>query len=435
MSQTASSPSESRAQRRGTLCSVQERLERMLESGDSADVQFSVGRHYGPAKIFRGHKCVLSSGSDVFYTMFNGSLPEKCDGPVDIPDILPEAFDNMLRYIYADEVNVTAKDAYPTLKCADKYDLPELADSSLICIIDDLGAENRDANHYLQHLENALTWAVGIEGVVENCLHFVDVHCAEIFQSERFTELQPKTLQMILERDTLFVEENSVYMAVNRWVSAFCTRSNLEPTPKNRRLVLGDMFFLIRFPLMTDTQLADGPLNDLLLLPQDLTEIYFYKHATTKRPLSFPTQLRRPPAIHAGDAEFRHKEEIFVEDSFSSSWHPALVIGAHGSKIMCESLKYAERCVEKQELAKIIRASTFLVADQDILYRSRIGYVHKTNAQYTRLEEGSHMITINGEEQQAEFCQMSLEHFHVDAWRQAKRASTRKRPLDAADRA
>ncbi|XP_055355081.1 BTB/POZ domain-containing protein 1-like [Paramacrobiotus metropolitanus] len=66
---------------------------RMLKSGDLSDVQFSVGRDFGPPKNFSAHKFVLSSASDVFYTMFNGSLPEKCDVPIVLPDIPPEGFE------------------------------------------------------------------------------------------------------------------------------------------------------------------------------------------------------------------------------------------------------------------------------------------------------------------------------------------------------
>ncbi|XP_055355080.1 BTB/POZ domain-containing protein 2-like [Paramacrobiotus metropolitanus] len=146
------------------------------------------------------------------------------------------------------------------MQCADKYDLPLLTDFCLDFVLKDLTGNGR-ADRCLLHMDNALTWAVGIEGVVENCLHFVDVHCRGVLQSERFAELQPSTLRLILERDTLFAEESLICRAVDRWTVAVCTRSNLEPSPANRREVLGELFYLIRFPLMTVSQLTDLPPN------------------------------------------------------------------------------------------------------------------------------------------------------------------------------
>ncbi|XP_055355078.1 BTB/POZ domain-containing protein 6-like, partial [Paramacrobiotus metropolitanus] len=391
MSSTATPSEKPSPQRRGTMYGVDNRMGQLLETGDLSDVQFSVGRHVGKEKIFRAHKCVLVSSSDVFYTMFCGSSPGMSNDTIDVPDISPQAFERMLKYIYTDETDVTVEDAFPTMKCAEKFELQWLADHCFDFVLSDL---HQTSGNCLRHLENALMWAADNESVMENCWHFVDIYCEEILKSERFTELPSTTLRMILQRDTLLAEENIIYMAVDRWATALCARSNLEPTPQNRRHVLGDIFFLIRFPLMTDTQLADGPLNDLFLLPTELTDIYLRKHATAKRPLRFFTQPRRLPVIRVGDLEFKHKEEVFASDG-GFSWSPALMIGTQGTKVRCESLRDDLRGrLMWREPADIIRASDIFVAGSDILYGDPIYF--SQNAKYSRLENGSHTILMGG---------------------------------------
>ncbi|XP_055355074.1 BTB/POZ domain-containing protein 2-like [Paramacrobiotus metropolitanus] len=110
---------------------------------------------------------------------------------------------------------------------------------------------------------------------------------------EEFSELQPSTLRTILERDTLFANENLICVAVDRWAVAACTRGNLEPTPANRREVLGEMFYLIRFPVMTVMQVADLPADNGLLEASALVEMRHHKHR-------FPTRPRRLPVIRIG---------------------------------------------------------------------------------------------------------------------------------------
>ena len=55
------------------------------------------------AKIYyfqiKAHKYILMSRSVVFYTMFNGSLPENTNKPISIPDVEPDAFKLLCLYV------------------------------------------------------------------------------------------------------------------------------------------------------------------------------------------------------------------------------------------------------------------------------------------------------------------------------------------------
>lgn len=62
----------------------------------------------------------------------------------------------------------------------------------------------------------------------------------------------------VLERDTLGVREVRLFGAAVRWAEAEAHRQQLQPTPENKRKVLGKALTLIRFPLMTIEEFAAG---------------------------------------------------------------------------------------------------------------------------------------------------------------------------------
>lgn len=62
----------------------------------------------------------------------------------------------------------------------------------------------------------------------------------------------------VLERDTLGLREVRLFGAAVRWAEAEAQRQQLQPTPENKRRVLGKALSLIRFPLMTIEEFAAG---------------------------------------------------------------------------------------------------------------------------------------------------------------------------------
>ncbi len=76
---------------------VRERNAIMFNSELMADVHFVVGTAPHAQRI-PAHKYVLATGSSVFYAMFYGGLADG-KNDIEIPDIEPTAFLNLLRYL------------------------------------------------------------------------------------------------------------------------------------------------------------------------------------------------------------------------------------------------------------------------------------------------------------------------------------------------
>ncbi|XP_055350030.1 BTB/POZ domain-containing protein 1-like [Paramacrobiotus metropolitanus] len=187
---------------------------------------------------------------------------------------------------------------FPTLLCADKYGLP-----LLIAICTNVILDVISINNCLHMLDVAMQYASVAPSIMEKCLCLVDKSSKTVWESEQFSAIGEEALRIILQRDRLTADEDTICSSVDtdepipklpsgRWAASMCTRRNMDISSANLRQVLGKMLFLIRFPLMTVAQLMDGPIKSGLLLQSEGWDIYRYKHATIKLQLPFPTEPR-----------------------------------------------------------------------------------------------------------------------------------------------
>ena len=133
--------------------------------------------------------------------------------------------------------------------------------------------------------------------LAKRCLDVIDSQAQGALQSHSFIDIDYQTLQQILGRDTLCVDETVVFVAATRWAKAECTRQGRDNSPHECRGVLGDAMFLLRFPIMTPRDFANGAGKSGLLRKQEIIDIFFYFTADSKPELRFPTTRRKPPII------------------------------------------------------------------------------------------------------------------------------------------
>ena len=116
------------------------------------------------------------------------------------------------------------------------------------------------------------------EKLCEGCRRFITDSASNIslaFQSPEFLEIPFITLLDLLqindafifavETHAILISEIELFNARNRWAEAECLRQTLEPSGPNKRSVLGDCLFLIRFPTMMHSDLVNivSPTNIL----------------------------------------------------------------------------------------------------------------------------------------------------------------------------
>ncbi|XP_055350039.1 BTB/POZ domain-containing protein 3-like [Paramacrobiotus metropolitanus] len=398
-------------QSRGTVAKIANRMKRSMAREELSDVAFTVGRDHDEPRIFRAHKYILSVSSDVFNAMFNGGLAENGADPIETPDVFPEAFANMLSFVYTDAMDGLKLDnVYQTLYCGERYDITQLVEACCTFLASKLNGTN-----WLTYYEKAKLW--GAEKAMQACLEFVDRSSELVFLSVHFENIPHETLMMILQRDTLTTDENTIYLAVERWAAAACARANMERSPENRRQTLGAALYLIRFPLLRDAQLLDGPAKTGLLQQDELWDICQYKHATVKPPLSFPTAPRQCVMHQIGAFCFKDREEIFVRNR--QFWFPAHVTG-----ISAPNVAYVSTCSGKSGVVapeKLIRAADYLKRGQRVWVGRGCCALPTVYGSLRR--PGVHTVRLAGKERGKPFADLSLCDWDLDAWKAANRAA------------
>ncbi|XP_069119048.1 BTB/POZ domain-containing protein 6-like [Argopecten irradians] len=84
----------------------------------------------------------------------------------------------------------------------------------------------------------------------QKSLEFIENHSEDIMQSKLLKDLGPECLGEVLRSDKLAASEEDIFAAVLSWADCRCTEKGLEVNGPNIRQVLGDLLYLVRFPLM-----------------------------------------------------------------------------------------------------------------------------------------------------------------------------------------
>ena len=162
-----------------------------------SDVTFIVGPS---ARQLPAHKYVLATGSSVFFAMFCGGLADPAAEEVNVPDVDPEAFLALLRYLYCDEILLEPDNVLATLYAAKKYIVPHLARECVRYLETSLTARNAclllSQSRLFEEPE-----------LMQRCWDVIDAQAEIALKSEGFVDIDYQTLETILARETLNCSE------------------------------------------------------------------------------------------------------------------------------------------------------------------------------------------------------------------------------------
>ena len=198
----------------------------------------------------------------------------------------------VFRYLYCDEISLEADTALPTLYAAKKYIMPHLAQ---LCV--EYLETKVDASNACLLLRYSRLF--GETELMERCLHIIDSQAHDALQSDNISGVDYQTLEQILGRDNLRADETVVFKSAVCWAEAECTRQGRNSSPQQCREVLGDVLYLIRFPIMTQSDFADGACQSGLINKQEMIDILLHFAAKkNKAKLRFSTTSRAPQTPH-----------------------------------------------------------------------------------------------------------------------------------------
>ena len=172
--------------------SVRERNSAMFNNSLMADIFFIVGPPPSPRRI-PAHRYVLATGSTVFYAMLYGGLADKESDEVQVPDVDPDAFLSMLKYLYCDDIHLEPDTVLATLYAAKKYIVPHLARECVRFLETSLTARNAclllSQARFFEEPE-----------LMQRCWDVIDAQAEIALMSDGFTDIDFNTLLTILKR-------------------------------------------------------------------------------------------------------------------------------------------------------------------------------------------------------------------------------------------
>ena len=220
-------------------------VNRMYNNTFISDIKFTFGDKK-PGQVFYAHKYVLAISSPVFNEMFY-SDKEKSIKTIHIPNQDGETLARFFSYIYKEECPKDFEKDLEVLHLIKKYEI-----RSFDSTCSDSFQRTTELQKACKLLDELLEMKA--EALADVCLGKIDLYAHEYFASEYFLNINQSTLKTLLNRDTLYCNETDIFKAVLKWADHQCSLKNLDTSGANRRVVLGDAIYSIRFLLMNQSE-------------------------------------------------------------------------------------------------------------------------------------------------------------------------------------
>lgn len=234
---------------------------------DLADVNFIFNNDSEIVKI-PAHKAILAALSPVFRAMFFGLLKERAD--VDIFGASAHGFKDFLQFFYLDRVVLSIDTIDEVVQLADRYDMAQYINNCINFFAQNLTSKNVCIAYQLSISLNN----VNLKNL---CKEFICTYTSNVFASDAFIRCNQTVLKHILELDVLQCEEANVFRACVEWAKFACKENNLDENKgENKRKVLGDCLYLIRFSTIKAEEFANyAQMHETMFTPDELIEIFF----------------------------------------------------------------------------------------------------------------------------------------------------------------
>lgn len=251
-----------------------------------ADVNF-LFKNEGEVVKVPANKAVLAALSPVFRAMFFGQMREK--GDVEIVDATADGFKDFLQFFYLDQVDLTIERIDEVVQLADKYDMNQYIDNCIKLLTQNLTPKNVCFAYQLAISANNVN-------LKKLCEETICLYTSSVFASDSFVRCNQTVLKHILEMENLQCDEIKVFRACLNWVTFACKKNNLDENKgANKREMLGDCLYLIRFGAMKTVEFAQlAQLHETLFTPEELVELFFATTTGKNKSNKFKSNPRSP---------------------------------------------------------------------------------------------------------------------------------------------
>lgn len=249
-----------------------------------ADVTFIVGEKTLPA-----HRFVLAAKSRAFENMLYITYKGEETITLSTKDVHPDAFVAVLRFFYRNELVVTPHLIKEIHRLARKWFLDVILKTTQIFICPD---NFFDVLEYSQS-DKDIQELTELEA---SCWSYLRLKTQKVLASEAFLTAKRFQVKKVIVSDDCVAPEYKIFYHVMNWGLRECERHGIPKYGENVRKCLDEVFFLIRFPLMTRKEFDNVKLAQVLRKEElDQLDAYFASSKKKEVYVPFPTQPRNTP--------------------------------------------------------------------------------------------------------------------------------------------
>ncbi|RWS12858.1 BTB/POZ domain-containing protein 2-like protein [Dinothrombium tinctorium] len=252
----------------------------LFNSEEQSDIVFNISSDPNGSEGWRfpAHSFIIENASSALKQIIEKKRQQISTTDAPRPEIFvrckPEIFILMMSYAYKREISMNS-----VSKCLDLYSLSKkfefhdltlntltflnthVSEYNVLEIITHLRNECNDCE-----LNNSMNNDNTLNELIAKCFHILDENAEFVLKSYEFVNIDQSTLIEVLSRGTLNVSsELSVFDAVEKWSDQQCLKRRLEVNPDNKRKLLGDALYCVKYLVMSWNEFLRGPyLSDLL---------------------------------------------------------------------------------------------------------------------------------------------------------------------------
>ena len=99
--------------------------------------------------------------------------------------------------------------------------------------------------------------------------------------TDNFLSMSSNCVKLIIQSDNLKCKEETIYDRIIKWTKTICTKKQLSITDSNIKQELGELKYLIRFPVMKPEHFTENVSNLKILSSDEKVNIYQSFHTKT----------------------------------------------------------------------------------------------------------------------------------------------------------
>lgn len=194
------------------------------------------------------HRSIVGCHSEILNKIIYGTDKWVPSNLINIHSISSIAFMQVLRFFYEKQITITDENVWELYKTAHYLDLIDLTKMCVEFIDKSINYEN-----VCLCLEHFLLFDKDSK-LTMKCLNIIAVDVSMFLDNLKLFQMSYTAVKLILSSDKLNILEIHLFKELMKLAESICYEKDLPANGQNLRDALGDLFYLIRFPIMNSDE-------------------------------------------------------------------------------------------------------------------------------------------------------------------------------------